>query len=70
MNRSLWKLAPVFALALVSFGCGGEPGRRGTQFDPNNEQGNPKAQPEKSINSKPGDQPDSDKTSKDPHTLH
>ena len=70
MKSKLWKIAPVVAFALASIGCGGEPGHRGTQIgDPNEQQGNPKAQPEKSIKDKPGDQPDSDKTSRDPHTL-
>jgi hypothetical protein len=69
MKSRLWKIAPVIALALASIGCGGEPGHHGTPSDPNEEQGNPKAQPEKSIKDKPGDQPNSDKASKDPHTL-
>jgi hypothetical protein len=69
MKRTFWKAAPVVVFALVSIGCGGEPGHHGTPSDPNEEQGNPKAQPEKSINGKPGDQPSSDKTSRDPHTL-
>lgn len=69
MNRSLWKIVPIVALALATWSCGGEPGHHGTPSDPNEQQGNPKAQPEKSINGKPGSQPDSDKSGKDPHTL-
>ena len=70
MKSKLWKIAPLVVFAFVSIGCGGtEPGHRGTPSDPNEEQGNPKAQPEKSINGKPGSQPESDKTSKDPHTT-
>ncbi len=69
MKSKLWKIAPVLVFAVASVGCGGEPGHHGTPSDPNEQQGNPKAQPEKSINGKPGSQPDSDKTSKDPHTL-
>src|SRR4051794_8003347 len=49
MKRTFWKAAPVVVFALVSIGCGGEPGHHGTPSDPNEEQGNPKAQPEKSI---------------------
>jgi len=69
MMRKLWDIMPVIVLAVAACGCGGEPGHHGTPGDPNEQQGNPKAQPEKSINAKPGDQPDSDKSGKDPHTL-
>lgn len=69
MKSKLWKIAPAIVFAFVSIGCGGVPGHHGTPSDPNEEQGNPKAQPEKSINGKPGSQPESDKTSKDPHTT-
>lgn len=67
--RTLCKFAPVVVLALVSYGCGGEPGHHGTPSDPNEQQGNPNAKPEQSINGKPGSQPAGDKTGKDPHTL-
>jgi len=54
-------------LAAVTCGCGGQ-GERGSPRDPNEQQGNPKAQPEKSITSKPGKQPGDDQAGRDAHS--
>jgi hypothetical protein len=60
--------ALIIGLALTTYGCG-EPGHHGTPSDPNEQQGNPEAHPEQSINKKSNKQPDGDKAGKDPHTL-
>jgi hypothetical protein len=68
--RNLWKFVPLVVLVAATWDCGGEPGHRGTPSDPNQQQGNPNAQPENSIvKGKVGDQPSGDKTGKDAHTL-
>jgi len=64
--RNLWKFVPLVVLVAATWDCGGEPGHRGTPSDPNQQQGNPNAQPENSIvKGKVGDQPSGDKTGKD-----
>jgi hypothetical protein len=57
----------ALVLAGMTCGCGGQ-GERGSPRDPNEQQGNPKAKPEKSITSKPGKQPADDQAGKDAHT--
>ena len=61
------KVLLAVVLAAIACGCGGQ-GERGSPRDPNEQQGNPKAQPEKSITSKPGKQPADDQAGKDAHT--
>lgn len=59
----------ALTLVCVLLSCGGEPRHHGTPSDPNEQQGNPNAKPEESINKNSNKQPDGDKAGKDPHTL-
>lgn len=64
-SKKLW-----LALSLVSVACGcGGQRKTGSPSDPNEQQGNAKAQPEKSIAPKPGSQPADDQAGKNAHTL-
>jgi hypothetical protein len=61
----------VFATILMIglCGCGGDRGHTATPSDPNEQQGNPNAKPEKSVKPVSNAQADGDKAGKDPHTL-
>ena len=63
------KLLLAFVVAFTLCSCSGDRGHYGTPSDPNEQQGNPKAQPEKSIKGVSNAQADGDKAGKDPHTL-
>ncbi|MBV8708186.1 MAG: hypothetical protein JO182_31135 [Acidobacteriaceae bacterium] len=65
----VWKVLPVLFLGLLC-GCkSSDRGHYGTPSDPNEQQGNPNAKPEKSIKSVDNKEADGNKASKDPHTL-
>ena len=68
MTGLLKKSALIVSLCFGLCSCG-VPGHHGTPSDPNEQQGNPDAHPEQSINQRSNKQPDGDKTGKDPHTL-
>lgn len=64
-------LLAVFLLAITLSGCNGnsDRGHYSTPSDPNEQQGNPNAKPEKSLKRVDNSEPDANKASKDPHTL-
>lgn len=63
-SKRIWLAIAIMASAC---GCEGQSGK-GSPSDPNEQQGNAKAQPEKSISPKPGKQPGDDQAGKDAHT--
>jgi hypothetical protein len=67
--RMIWKVTPLILLGLAC-GCGNsDHGHHGTPSDPNEQQGNANAQPEKSVKPVSNGEADGNKASKDPHTL-
>jgi hypothetical protein len=58
----------LIALSVVSLcSCGGQR-QTGSPNDPNEQQGNPAAQPEKSVTNKSNKEPDTNKAGKNAHT--
>ena len=68
--RKVWKVLPILALGLTC-ACTNtsDRGHYGTPSDPNQQQGNPNAKPEKSLRPVENGEADGNKASKDPHTL-
>ncbi len=67
--RTVWKVFTIVLLGLTCACGSSDRGHHGTPSDPNEQQGNPNAQPEKSIKSVNNGEANGNKASKDPHTL-
>ena len=67
--RKVWKVLPVLFLVLTCACTSSDRGHRSTPSDPNEQQGNPNAQPEKSVKPVSNGESDGNKAGKDPHTL-
>lgn len=61
------KLFPLVLLAGLACSCGNER-QIGTPNDPNEQQGNPKAQPEKSVKNKSNSEPSGNAAGRNVHT--
>lgn len=63
------KIVAISGMLLCLGACNGDRGHYGTPSDPNEQQGNPQAKPEKSIKGVSNGEADGNKAGKDPHTL-
>ena len=64
------KIVSILIMTVGLCACGSsDRGHYGTPSDPNEQQGNPNAHPEKSIKSVSNHEDDGNKAGKDPHTL-
>ncbi len=61
------KLLPFILIAGLAVSCGGQP-QIGSPNDPNEQQGNPKAQPEKSVENKSNEEPSDNQAGRNAHT--
>lgn len=61
------KLFPFVLLAALACSCGNER-QIGTPNDPNEQQGNPQAQPEKSVKNKSNSEPSDNAAGRNAHT--